>query len=952
MTSGGNGRRGLLLLVRRAVFVQPLDQSGPGQAHAGVPGGVGRNVRRGLQVLILTVAVIGAVDWLGAAASSRVGIPNRHWWGLSQRSPWADAAAHHMTFLSRGLTITVDGDELTAAYTVTAPAGSLAASAAESDTDSNAGNDLVDNALGDVQVGEFNYGFTGHQLEMQYLTFMPPKLQMSRDTHKHLMMKIEVDSYPFRLYRHRQQITILSPNASQVRGPLTLIDVRAPSAQTTNAVGMNIQGIANGTISARIQQATARDSKSASFIVSEGDMSPSWFGGLRAIGGITIPIADRFLGRINSIFAYCILLWAVWRARRAYPGSPLADIALRMVQVIVAASVAVAVLGLAYDISSKVIGNSPDDDYLVAGPLALLVGGTAVVWPVLCWRAGVTDSGNTRLSAAPPGSITRRPWWRVAVPVVGLLIIVALYWGRLDRLGVSVLTSIPILVGTALAAVGVPLLVRCALGRNGVLTWVTSAGLLGAVFAAATGWPLLNYSGFYANGSGPLYINLWGKWTYVTLAVIFAGGLSLLWGRTAWAAARHHKQAPRKVAAAVVTATAAVVIVAIVPDAVSESGVATPHASGLFPPDIFGLFYASDQLLFWLLLVLPMVMIMRLPSPVPWPVARDLALPMALVLLYWFDAWLYIPVTVIAGIFLIRYLMMPSELAHVTPRAGDPRTWAKNAAAGWRRAEFIAGQQQAIATSSAEKLRDSIISGTAGEFQSQLNRLADAQDDLTAKRDTFRLNARSAKIRAFSHIGAPPDLAGAAAGAIIGAVVGVIPILVITLTTDPSAPGGNYPVLGFFGGTSWNLLTWAGLGWFIGYFLPLLRGSSGAGKAMWVFITGAAATLPISLIWNDTQEWITTMVSDLELLVFLVVVTVVVCDLRLLIQAGLRPVDWVRVQNWRFVATWSAALIAAVGTIVITFATTTVTDLTQQLTQQSAGTSQQAPSTGQQSPGR
>lgn len=931
-TSGGNGRRGLLLLV----------------APAGVPGGVGRNVRRGLQLLILAAVVIGAVDWLGAAASSQVGIPNRHWWGLSQRSPWADAAARHMTFLSRGLTITVDGDELTAAYTVTAPAGSLAASAAESDTDSKAGNDLVDNALGDVQVGEFNYDFTGHQLEMQYLTFKPPRLQMSRDTHKHLIVTIAVDSYPFRLYRHRQQITILPPNASQVRGPLTLIDVHAPSAQTTNAVGIDIQGIANGTISARIQQATTRDSKSGSFIVSEGDMSPSWSGGFRAIGGITIPIVDQFLGRMNSIFAYCILLWAVWRARRAYPGSPLADIGLRMVQLIVAASVAVAVLGLAYDISSKVIGNGPDD-YLLAGPLGLLVGGTAVVWPVLCWRAGVTDSGNQGLSGASPGSITRRPWWHVAVPVVVLLVIVALYWGRLDRLGVSVLTSIPVVAGTALAVVGVPLLVRCALGRNGMLTWVTSAGLLAAVFAAATGWPLLNYSGFYANGSGPLYINLWGKWTYVTLAVTFAGGLSLLWGRMAWTAARRHKQAPRKVAVAVVTATAAVVLVAIVPDAVNESGVASPHASGLFPPDIFGLFYASDQLLFWLLLVLPMVMIMRLPSPVSWPVARDLALPMALVLLYWFDAWLYVPVTLIAGIFLIRYLMMPRELAHVTPRAGDPRTWAKNAAAGWRRAEFIAGQQQAIATSSAEKLRDSILSGKVGEFQSQLAQLADAQDDLTAKRDNFRHDARSAKIGAFSHIGASPDLACAAAGAIIGAVVGAIPIVVITLTTEPSAPGGNYPVLGFFGATLWTLLTWAGLGWFIGYFLPLLRGSSGAGKAMWVFITGAAATLPISLIWNDTQDWIATMVSDLELLVFLVVVTVIVCDLRLLIQAGLRPVDWVRVQNWRFVATWSAALIAAIGTIVITFATTTVTDLTQQLTQQSAGTSQQTPSTSQQS---
>jgi hypothetical protein len=146
-------------------------------------------------------------------------------------------------------------------------------------------------------------------------------------------------------------------------------------------------------------------------------------------------------------------------------------------------------------------------------------------------------------------------------------------------------------------------------------------------------------------------------------------------------------------------------------------------------------------------------------------------------------------------------------------------------------------------------------------------------------------------------------------------------------------------VLSFFGNTAWNLFAYAGLGWFVGYFLPLIRGDSGAGKALWVFTAGAAASLPDGLIWNDAQGWTVTMVYDLELLVFLLVLTVIVCDLRTLQRARLRPTDWIRVHNWRFVASWSAALVAAIGTIVITFATTTVTDLSQQLTRQPPSTS-------------
>ena len=118
-----------------------------------------------------------------------------------------------------------------------------------------------------------------------------------------------------------------------------------------------------------------------------------------------------------------------------------------------------------------------------------------------------------------------------------------------------------------------------------------------------------------------------------------------------------------------------------------------------------------------------------------------------------------------------------------------------------------------------------------------------------------------------------------------------------------------------------------------------------------VFVVGVAASLPDNLIWNDPSDWVFTMVGDLELLVFLMVTTVIACDLYTLRHERLRPTDWVRVHNWRFVATWSAALVAAVGTIAITFATTTVTDLSKQLTARpSPATSQSANQSANQSP--
>src|SRR6201995_4250211 len=80
-------------------------------------------------------------------------------------------------------------------------------------------------------------------------------------------------------------------------------------------------------------------------------------------------------------------------------------------------------------------------------------------------------------------------------------------------------------------------------------------------------------------------------------------------------------------------------------------------------------------------------------------------------------------------------------------------------------------------------------------------------------------------------------------------------------------------------------------------------------------------------MWDTRYDWASDLTSNLDLLAFLMLVSVYVCDLRPLTAAGLRRTYWAQVHNWRFVVTWSTALVAAVGTAGVTFLTVATTDL-------------------------
>jgi hypothetical protein len=123
------------------------------------------------------------------------------------------------------------------------------------------------------------------------------------------------------------------------------------------------------------------------------------------------------------------------------------------------------------------------------------------------------------------------------------------------------------------------------------------------------------------------------------------------------------------------------------------------------------------------------------------------------------------------------------------------------------------------------------------------------------------------------------------------------------------------------------LFGWIVTGWFVGYYLPLLRGRNGAEKALWLFSAVAIANLPLSIMWDAPHDWAIDLTNDLEIFVFLVLVCVYVSDLLPLKAADLGLTNWAQVHNWRFVVTWSTALVAAIGTAAVTFLTVATTDL-------------------------
>ena len=637
-------------------------------------------------------------------------------------------------------------------------------------------------------------------------------------------------------------------------------------------------------------------------------------------------MVDGFLSRLGNLFDYAVLLWALVIIRFALPYSRLAEVSRNIVFTIVTSLAAVAYLALLVDLGTAVFHSLNPRGEAAAGPVALLVAGAGLVWPVACFRTG----RSRRPRPAPlAGSYTA---WFTAL-IFGFAL--CGYWGVLYYgMQINLLTNVHAFAGTVLVTALVWVLVRMLVGTTGVTSALVSAGVLIVALGATIIWPVLYFNSWTPLWDNVAHVNVWGKWIFFTVTVLTVLGLGLMAFRAVEALqiARHWR--------IIVPLGIAIIIAgAVLPDTVTNAQLADPHGSGPAPVNLIGLFDTLPALTDWLLLALAIAVAMSLPATsAARPLARRIVIPIALLLLYWNDKWLYLPVTLIVGLFMLSWLVFPRRLTEAAPYTQTSAEAISESIAAWHQADFVAQQRQALTSGSGGALTDLIKEGNS-DYAGRIESLTKIQDHLACEHDHLQRSARKLEAVAFEQRGRVPDRRTAVCGAVLGAILGIIPSLITILTTKPPVSSSGYPALDFLGGNLWNLLEWVVLGWLVGYSLPLMRGRNGSEKALWLFLAGIGALLPMAVVWDDHNNWIQVLIGSLELLFFLMVTAIYLCDFRTLRSAGNRPTDWFTVQNWHFVVTWSTALLAALGAAMVTFLSTAATDLSNQAFNGTAGPS-------------
>ncbi|GHH30368.1 hypothetical protein GCM10018780_89700 [Streptomyces lanatus] len=128
-----------------------------------------------------------------------------------------------------------------------------------------------------------------------------------------------------------------------------------------------------------------------------------------------------------------------------------------------------------------------------------------------------------------------------------------------------------------------------------------------------------------------------------------------------------------------------------------------------------------------------------------------------------------------------------------------------------------------------------------------------------------------------------------------------------------SHPGGPYPLLTAVEALLPALLRWTGYGFLFGYFYPLLRGSTGLAKALWLSAAAAGPTLlDLLLTPASVPVWTRMVVSLLQLATFAMTVGLW-ADQKVLAQHSYhlsRPAD---VHNLGSLTTWASTVTAAFG---------------------------------------
>ena len=869
-------------------------------------------------LLVLSAGLVVSADALARAITAVAPNGDSRWWGLREpeSKPLASAIPASWAGTAVSLQLRLTGDQAHAQYSLTAPSHSKLIAQVMSYAAVAGSNSLAVNFLGNVQMSDSPYEF-GHTHYWHRLQFNRPYVkQVAQQTTVVLPSKV----YYFNI---DPKLVKVEDPVDTGRGFSRSIDFQGATSQVADVSGATISQLSSS--AASLQPIAGR--RTVSFSV-EGPAA-DWLDGVRSVGATTFAVGPaNFLYRLVRYLSYLVLLAALFRLAMSYPGNDAVRLARDAIGAITAAMVAIALLGFAFNITQEFVPSAPShrNSFYLAGPAGLLLAAALTVWPVVLFRIGRRPPAWAGPKRPAPGMLLPVVVGGVAGGVAALTFTLLLHYLFAVPISSVVVPVVACwLVGTAVISILAVLKRWSRWTVSLVAPFFVAAVLFSAQFA-----PVLYYGGSYiATDPGRVHVNVIGKWLYLILPVAILLALVVVAVKMIWTSVHGPWRWWLSVAASSILAAA------ILPDAISDSQVLSGHQAGKAPFYFFAgnsLIDALPALMSWLFVGLAIGALCSIRESADKRMEiRGVGVAMLLVLLFRVSSsWMYLPVSVVLGYLAIRYVVMPARLAQEGAGRMTPPQAIHYALSAWRRAELADNQRQQLTSNSADALRDVLIKDGPVHYDRSFDALLQAQRNLDRRYGRWQNLARDATVTAFSHQGNLPSKKMAREGFFVGVIWTVVSGAIQLLASAPLAPSTSYPALDFFGGNGGLLFIWPLLGWCVGYFLPFIRGKDGVQKALWFSLPVIAAAVPLQLLWDDTTGWLNVLVYDLELFSFLMVSAVVVSDLLVLRAARMRLKTWVQVHNWRFVVSWSSAVLAALATAAATFLSTAATTVTQQ----------------------
>ncbi len=179
--------------------------------------------------------------------------------------------------------------------------------------------------------------------------------------------------------------------------------------------------------------------------------------------------------------------------------------------------------------------------------------------------------------------------------------------------------------------------------------------------------------------------------------------------------------------------------------------------------------------------------------------------------------------------------------------------------------------------------------------------------------------AVSAEQRGFGALASHRPWDRARWGLLVGAIIGAPWVLLGLVGTSVQVGGDGWPELAAIASVAPLIIRWAGYGLLFGYFFPLLRGTTGLSKAVWLLVAAVIPALCATLATGHStaSQWHSTVLLLVQLFGFAMTLGIL-ADRAVLRKYGLPTRRLIDLHNLWIVSAWASSVAVTLATGIAT----------------------------------